>query len=104
MLASEISKLIEEEIDGNWDILNPHGVDLGRCLVPPTKKAYKSATDGVIEELWLVLEEYPENQSGYKIVFDEKSEEFGLATGDFFGGPDVFLGIYGTFLETLSAM
>lgn len=53
--------------------------------------------------LWLVLEEMPEDKSRYKIVFAEQSGMFGLAT-DNIHGRDVFLGLYGTFLETLESM
>lgn len=45
----------------------------------------------------------PEDKSGYKIVFDEGSLMFGLATGNIHGR-DLFLGCYGTFLETLEGM
>ena len=104
MEASEISELIEREIGGNWSLSNAHGVDLRRCLVEPTKRVYEdSFRRGEMIELWLVLEEVPEDQSGYKIVFDEGSQMFGLATSNV-AGPDVFLGYYGSFLETLEAM
>src|SRR5688500_5472076 len=104
MEASEVSKVIEQEINGNWSISNAHGVDLERCLVQPTKQIYE---DGLNKnetlELWLVLEEVPEDKSGYKIVFDETSCMFGLATSGFHKH-DCFLGFYGTFLDTLESM
>lgn len=104
MGAGEISELIEREVGGDWSLSNAHGVDLRRCLVAPTKRLYEdSFRRGEMIELWLVLEEVPEDRSGYKIVFDEGSRTFGLATGNV-AGPDVFLGYYGSFLKTLEAM
>jgi len=42
-------------------------------------------------------------QHGYKIVFDDDSLMFGLATcGQ--SGSDVFIGFHGIFLETLTGM
>ena len=105
MDASEVSRVVTDEIGDDWSISNAHGVDLKRCLVFPTKHDYRdSFNEGADISLWLVLEEVPEDNSGYKIVFDETTQRFGLATGDAQRQHDVFLGFYGTFLETLEAM
>ncbi|HKO61507.1 MAG TPA: hypothetical protein VJV03_10135 [Pyrinomonadaceae bacterium] len=105
MEASAISQIVRDEIAGNWSVSNAHGVDLKRCLVAPTRRDYADPiVDGRSLSMWLVLEEVPEDQSGYKIVFDEITHQFGLATGDSQRNHDVFLGFYGTFLETLEAM
>jgi hypothetical protein len=105
MDASEVSRVVTDEISGNWSLSNTHGVDLKRCLVVPIKHDYRdSFNEGDVISLWLVLEEVPEDSSGYKIVFDETTRRFGLATGDAQRLEDVFLGFYGTFLETLEAM
>ncbi|MGI9105072.1 MAG: hypothetical protein ACR2G4_02360 [Pyrinomonadaceae bacterium] len=104
MTESEVSEIIEREINGNWSLSNAHGVDLKRCLIAPAKQIYEdSFRDGETLELWLVLEEAPEDKSGYKIVFDEKSGLFRLAIIGFHQR-DVFIGFYGTFLETLEGM
>lgn len=105
MKPSEIIKIIEKEIEGNWSIPNPHHIDLRKCLVvPPVKQVYDdSFNEGKTIQLWLVLEEVPEDKSGYKIVFDEKTKMFGLATPGFHG-LDGFIGFYGTFLKTLMSM
>jgi hypothetical protein len=55
-------------------------------------------------ELWIVLEEIPEQNTGYKIVFDENIRQFGLAYNDSQIMESDFLGIYGSFLDTLKAM
>jgi hypothetical protein len=105
MTASEISAIIEGEIGGDWSRSNAHGVDLRRCLVTPAEQVYEdSFKEGETLRLWLVLEERPADKSGYKIVFDEGSRMFGLATTNAARGRDLFLGFYGTFLETLEGM
>lgn len=104
MEASEVSEIIERAISGHWSLSNAHGVDLKRCLVPPIKKTYEdSFREGETIELWLVLEEIPADKSGYKIVYDERSGMFGLATNGAHAH-GVFIGFYGTFLETLEGM
>lgn len=103
MIAVEISEIIEQEIAGKWSLSNWHGVNLKRCLVEPVKQFYENtAPSKKPVELWLVLEETPEDKSGYKIVFDETNGLFGLAICG--QKKDVFLGYYGTFLETLEGM
>jgi hypothetical protein len=103
MEAKEISQIIEAELNGDWSLSNAHGVDLKRCLVNPSLQTYDNWNQSETLRLWLVLEEMPDDKSGYKIVFDEKSKMFGLATTGF-GQRDTFLGFYGTFLETLEGM
>jgi len=103
MEVKEISEIIERELNGDLSLSNAHGVDLKRCLVTPSLQTYDNFDQTETLRLWLVLEEMPDDKSGYKIAFDEKSKMFGLATGSF-GEHDMFLGFYGTFLETLEAM
>jgi hypothetical protein len=103
MTPSEITKIIEREINGNWELSNWHGCDLKKCLVRPTKKFYSDGLDTEIKhELWIVLEELPETLEGYKVVFDEKTRNFGLAMSSTNG--DYYLGRYGTFLEAFKSM
>jgi len=100
MKQSEISKIIEQEINGNWSLSNLHGVDLRKCLVEPVKQVFvDSFNEGKIIQLWLVLEEVPEDKSGYKIIFDEGTRMFGLATSN-----GVLIGFHGTFIKTLESM
>jgi len=103
MTSLQITELIEGEIGTDWSRSNAHGVNLKVCLVPPLLQEYQ---DGFEPEkqvsLWLVLEEDPVSQSGYKIVYSDLENMFGLAVC----GHDyaIFIGYYGTFLETLEAM
>jgi hypothetical protein len=104
MTSQEVRKRIEDEIGEDWAASNAHGVDLRRCLVTPQKVIYQdSGHEGQAIELRLVLEEDRAGRRGYEIVYDENTEEFGLALHDD-KGTGVFLGYYGTFLDTLYGM
>ncbi len=104
MTQYEITQLIAQEIGSNWGHTNAHGVDLRACLVTPQQRSYfDSMDDSRMLDLWRVLEEDPDTHAGYEIVFDEQDRSFGLATTDQHGR-DLFLGCYGTFMETLDAM
>ena len=103
MNAKEVTAIINEEIGDNWNLSNAHGVDLNTCLLTPEKKTFTDFPSGKICELWLVLEEDPKERKGYKIVFDDTKGLFGLST-DQQEGPDLFLGFYGSFIETLKSM
>ena len=104
MTADEIENLVRKDIRNRWSTNNAHGVNLKNCLVHPQKLRFAdpSVSGGHID-LWLVLEENPVTKSGYQIVFDERTQLFGLAITDVQNGP-AFLGTYGSFMETLEAM
>lgn len=104
MTPAQVRQTVLNEIAGDWDRSNAHGVDLRKCVVdPPRRRIYADSfnADSPIE-LWLVLEEDPDNRGGYEIVFDELRGQFGLATTT--KDVPVFLGWYGTFIDTLNGM
>lgn len=102
-VSLQLQMRVLEEIAGDWDRSNPHGVDLRRCLRVPVRQRYAHVVTGRESEyLWRVLEERPNGPSGYEVVYSEDDEAFGLAACTADGG--VFLGIYGSFLETLDGM
>ncbi len=104
MNSEEVAQLVQKDIGGDYDRSNPHGVDLRKCLVTPQKMRFFIDMDSEQqEEHWLVLEEIP-GGGGYQIVYDEDSGLFGLATFDINTRRSYFLGLHGTFLETLAAM
>ena len=55
-----------------------------------------------VVRLWLVLEEVPEDRSGYKIVYGEEAGMFGLAVQG--SDRDLFIGYFGSFLDTYRSM
>jgi hypothetical protein len=101
MTSEEIEKIIKDEIGDKVDTTNLHGVNLAGCLVKPVKQKYISAFDNSLTfYLWTVL---VESEDGYRIFFDEEENSFGLATKS--KSDDLmYLGNYGTFLETLEGM
>ena len=105
MTAEGVRELIEREVAGDWSLTNLHGCELRRCLVLPVLQEYDDCR--VVEpypviRLWLVLEEVPDDRSGYKIVYGEEAGMFGLAVRG--TGRDVFIGYYGSFLDTYRGM
>ena len=103
MTPDEIRTLIENDIAGDWLRSNRHGCDLRRCLVVPELREYDDCgTPPSIVRMWLLLEENPDDRSGYKIVYSDQAGLFGLAVPG--SARDVFIGYYGTFLETFAGM
>jgi hypothetical protein len=109
MTAEAVRELIDREIAGDWSLINAHGCDLRRCLVPPVLREYDDCGGGrpLVEpypviQMWLVLEELPDDRSGYKIVYGEEAGMFGLAVCG--TTRDVFIGYYGSFLDTYRGM
>jgi hypothetical protein len=78
MTGETVLRLVEKEIDGNWSLSNWHGCNLRKCLVQPELREYDDWS-GRRVQLWLILEEDPEERSGYKIVYSEEAAMFGLA-------------------------
>jgi len=111
MTAEAVREVVEREIAGDWSLTNAHGCDLRRCLVPPELREYDDSgwrpptEPHPVIRLWLVLEEMPEDSSGYKVVYGEEAGMFGLAVPGRAQAPrDVFIGFYGSFLETYHGM
>jgi|SRR5690554_8182260 len=103
MTGKEIKEIIAKELNNNFDISNAHGVDLKTCLIEPKYDDYiDSFNTDMIKKLWTVLEETPDRH-GYKIIFDPENATFGLGI---LTDKDelMFIGYYGTFLETLEGM
>lgn len=103
-IESQIKKRVELELQGRMDISNSHGVDLKRCLVEPYQETFEdSFREGELLDLYVVLKEDPINDAGYQIVCDSQTGRFGLSISGK-GERRVFLGFYGSFLETLQGM
>ncbi len=79
MTSKEVASLVETQLGGEWDRTNLHGIDLRTCLTTPQKPTFFWAGDEEPIDAWLVLREDPQGGDGYAVVFDEGSEQFGLA-------------------------
>ena len=98
MTSEEVEKLVKLEVDDKLDATNMHGINLTQCLVKPVRQKYISALDNSQTfDLWTVL---IESEDGYRIFYDEDENTFGLATKSQ-TNELMYLGNYGTFLETL---
>jgi hypothetical protein len=111
MKSEDIRKIVEAQIGTAWDTTNLHGVDLRKSLVKPERIQLiaRNVKDGELEdkpmEVWIVLIEDPETQTGYRIVANDDGSEFGLASEGFKEDKHpVFIGWYGDFLTTYEAM
>jgi len=101
MTSDEVEIIIKSEIGDKLDITNLHGINLTECLVKPVRQKYISAFDNSQTfDLWTVL---IESEDGYRIFYDEAENTFGLATKSH-NNELMYLGNYGTFLETLEGM
>ena len=104
MTANQIKALIKSEIGNNLSLINPHGVDLRRCLVEPTLETFEDSREpGKTLQLYVVLKEFPDSDRGYQIVCDVDTSAFGLSIRGK-GLHREFLGFYGSFLDTLQGM
>ncbi len=103
MDAEGVAQIIITDLAENPHFFNSHGVDVQAALVPPQQMKFQNSfREGEILILWLVLKECPNENEGYLVVFDERTNEFGLAV---YGNQlPVFIGYYGSFTETLSGM
>jgi len=103
---TQVRAIVEAEIDGDWSQSNWHHVDLRKCVIHPRevvcRNTFPRLNGGKPLRLWIVLEECPGTKDGYVIVFDEQQHVFGLANWD--GDTPVFIGHYGTFMNTLQGM
>lgn len=104
MNAEEVRRRVENEIGDDWQRTNAHGCEFRRCLVKPALVECSRNSDGSeAVEVWVVLKENPDSDIGYRVVYCEKDDGFGLAT-KLVGNIDWYMGSYGTFIKAYDAM
>ncbi len=107
MDSATVLKLVEAELENEWDRVNAHGVDLPKCVLrPPMREVFhwRTPQDEPSEfRFWLVLIEPLVDDSGYGIFYDDAENLFGLAT-KLTDGTWLYLGHHGSFLESLESM
>lgn len=106
----DIEAIIMADIKKLASFSNAHGItaeNLQDHLVsPPVLKKYGILSQTDSEQwcdLWLVFEEDPVTSKGYKIVYDQETQMYGLAMRTIDDG-DLFLGLYGTLEKALVSM
>lgn len=92
-------ELAQGEIDPGHHLTKDNIQDY---FLEPYKDEYYNANNEKFT-LWTVLDSDPSDKQSYKIVYDEDENIFGLAMADP-EGVKLFLGYYGTFMETLNDM
>jgi hypothetical protein len=103
MTGEQVRARVEDAIAGQWDRSNLHDVNLRDALVRPERLAFVWADGSPAPDLWLVLREHPAPGSGYAVVYDEGSDQFGLAQLADGYAPCCF-GLYGGFFAAFEAM
>jgi hypothetical protein len=109
MSPAEVKRKVLDAIGNDWSRSNLHGVDLRKCLLSlPIRKTFRNSwfdprvresdANRLNQERWLILEERPVEKDGYAIVYEEGTDQFGLASGE------TLIAFYGSFIETLNAM
>jgi len=101
MTSEQVREKVENAIAGQWHRSNLHGVDLRRALVPPQQIGFVWADGSPAPKLWLVLREHA--AGGYVVVYDDGSDQFGLAELRDGYAPCCF-GLYGDFFAAFEAM
>lgn len=111
MTNKEVASTVREQIGDDWSKSDSHRVDLSRCLVSPTKinVIARSVQDGKTSDavigVWLVLEEDVRNRDGYKIIFEEAANRFGLASPGFPSDAyPILVGWYSDFMTAFEGM
>lgn len=103
MTPEELSAIIARDLETHRQSLHWRGRPLQECLRYPVLRSFaNSSTEGEEIELWLVFEEVLEAGQGYRVVYSENEQLFGLAVAGH--EQDVFIGFYGGFTDTLNAM
>jgi hypothetical protein len=103
MTGEQVRSRVERAIGGQWHRSNLHGVDLRQALVAPERIGFVWPDGAPAPDLWLVLREHPAPDGGYAVLYDEGSDQFGLAQLAEGYAPCCF-GLYGDFFDAFEAM
>jgi hypothetical protein len=111
MDSGDVQLELERQLRAAPPLDNAHGITLenvrAHIIAPPVLVRFENAgiPSGPPEvEVWIVLDECPESEDGYLVVYHPDSRMYGLALKKGFQGRGVFLGCYGSLVETLNAM
>jgi hypothetical protein len=109
--APEVYALVQNQIGDRWGETNLHQVNLRKSVVSPQRMRFicRRIKDGEIVgntmDAWLVLEERPDTRDGYKIIYDEETNMFGLASPGWDTDPHPSVdGFYGDFWSAFKGM
>ena len=101
-----INEIIQDEL-ADCSFENMHGLNTANIqehLIDPVLQVYEDSFSEANIQLWTVLYEVPNSTDGYIVVYDPSKNEFGLAVQSRKSGKKVFIGYYGTFIESMVGM
>jgi hypothetical protein len=111
MNAADVQHDFDRQLGSAPPLDNAHGITLenirSHCVAPPVFARFKNAggPSGPPElDAWIVLDECPGSSIGYLVVYCPESGMYALAVKGKAGEHPIFLGRYGSLVETLNAM
>lgn len=111
MKPFEIENIVFEALTNKTISGNFHGINeknIAEYLIKPVKKRFFNALENSIEEHWVVFDENKNStEQGYLIFYSEIDKEFGLGTKTNLMNIEqagTFIGVYGSFLDTVKSM
>lgn len=108
MNKEDIEKIINIEINRSFEQNLSFIEKIKGNIIPFYKKSFLNPNSEEQEIYWVVYDECKgDSKSGYLIFYSEEENEFGLGTKtNKKNMPEVgtFIGIYGTFFETIHSM
>jgi len=104
--SNHVPELIKMKVAEGLAILAPHLQDWLRAhLVEPRLVRFSADANNrtSFKDLWLVTDHIGEQDSSYRIVYDENNQVFGLES-TLNTGVEWYMGSYGSFSETVESM
>ena len=111
MNKSEIETIVNIELQNNPGFLDMHGItkdNISLYIISPYQKSFFNPISNITDKYWVVFDENQKNEkTGYLIFYSEKDECFGLGTKTTLQnllGVGGFVGLYGSFVDTVNSM
>ena len=105
MSMETIKQIISLKVNEGLEELNPHLRSwVEKHLIEPRRIVIFTDIDGITSRFfWLVTDHIGEEDSSYRVVYDEYGEVFGLEE-ILDTGKSWYMGSYGTFLNAIKSM
>jgi len=107
---AQVQRRVDVDLAALAEFKNLHGIELANLddfIVPLRHESFEQssprATSALIG-LWVVLDEMPNTNEGYLVVYCPRRASYGLATKGNSRHRPSFIGFYGSLRETLEGM
>jgi len=107
LTEKKIIKQIHDELDSNIQEKNLILRNFPNSLLTnPLRKEFYNDWSKKLEDYWIVFDEMPnDDKEGYLIIYDESSDEYGLAVKtSMIEGKAIFIGLQGSFIDAFIGM